>query len=162
MPKLLIHPFISSFSKENTNDTSEKSSARGSVKKKSAPRESKLLSIKEASNGEERSEFTFGSGHRNSYSSKSSESFPSELKKFLTKGSGQESSNGESGTESQVATYEQFLQHRFSEVTNMHPLPSNSPAVPLRIQDRKIIKPITSPMLNSAVDENPHRYNFIF
>lgn len=80
------------------------------------------------------------------------------LNKFLTKGSGLESSSGGGATESQRTSYEQFLQKRFSDVTNMHPLPSNSPAVPLRIQDRKIIKPIIAPMMNSTQDENLLRY----
>ena len=94
LSKLQIHPFL--FNQKDGSSTTQRSSgAQNSIEKAEIMRkESKLHSVKET--GEERSEFTFGSGNnRNSFSSKSSESnwFPPEVKKFLTKGSGLESSS---------------------------------------------------------------------
>lgn len=92
--RLQIHPFI--FNQRDISSPTQRSSgAQNSLEKTEVQRkESKLFSVKES--GEEKSEFTFGSGNnRNSFSSKSSESnwFPPEVKKFLTKGSGLESSS---------------------------------------------------------------------
>lgn len=83
--RLLVHPFICN-QKDGLNSTLGSSGAQNAPEKQTEVRrkESKLLSVKES--GEEKSEFTFGSGNnRNSFSSKSSESnwFPPEVKKFL-------------------------------------------------------------------------------
>jgi hypothetical protein len=156
---LLIHPFLTPYTTTTTKETNDRAFPTESPMKKIVPTKSNLLLTKDHSNGEEKSEFTFGSGHRDTHSSKSSESFPSELNKFLTKGSGLESSsgNGGGGTESQRTSYEQTLVHRFSEVTVQNHLPSYSPAVPLRIQDRNAIKPIMTPIVNSVQDEEVNK-----
>lgn len=157
LSKILIHPFINLNGKFSTNDTSEKlSSAKGSLTKNEVNfRDHRALTLKE-SMGEEKSEFTFGSGPRNSHSSKSSESnyFPPEVKKFLTKGSALESSSGGVGSESQRTSFDYFQMHRFSEITNQNSIPTNSPAVPLRVYDRNNVKPIYNPMTASSDTTN--------
>lgn len=159
LSKILIHPFISSCMKHNsTNDTSEKNTfvqetvSVGSTGMKTI----KMLAPKDTV-GEYGSEFTFGSGapNSNSHSSKSSESnyFPPEVKKFLTKGSGLESSSGGVGTESQRTSFDYYHMHRFSDITNRNVVPSSSPAIPLRQHDRAGIKPMIMPVVKETDDD---------
>ena len=104
--------------------------------------EQKVIIAKEYT--EEKSEFTFGSGPRNSGSSKSSGSshFPPEIKKFLTIGSGLESSSGGVMTDSQRNSLETSNIQRYSTGAPKPLCSTSSPAIPLRNQDRKMIKPI--------------------
>ena len=132
LSKVVIHPFITTAGglghKESTDDTLDRSS-RGEMHTlhKDLPNiDPKLISIRDMM--EEKSEFTFGSNNRNSMSEKSSESgyFPPEVKKFLTKGSGLESSSGGVRTDSQRNSLDYHSMHRFSETLNPKLDPSNS------------------------------------
>lgn len=145
LSKCLVHPFIINGTKP-TNDSTRESPGLKEDFKDRTMRDSRMQSLKESA--EDKSEFTFGSGNnRNSFSSKSSESntFPPEVKKFLTKGSGLESSSNGLWSDSQRTSYDYYAPQRFSDAGVPNTMPHNSPAVPLRTHDRRMIMPIFYP-----------------
>jgi len=146
--KMQVHPFISLKGKNSTNDTSELSEEGKSQYFRITTNKPVILAPLKDSIIEAKSSFTFGSGARNSRSSNTSESnyFPAEFKRFLTKGSALESSSGGVESGSQMTSIDYFNMHRFSGVSGNNQLPTYSPAIPLRSQDRSIIKPIFLPM----------------
>ncbi|CAI2361582.1 unnamed protein product [Moneuplotes crassus] len=162
LTKMLIHPFITVNPQHTNSESRESMGIRNTL-----TQNMHLGSIKESITGEDKSDFTFGSGQQKSSSPRSSDSsyIPPELRKFLTKGSGfgrytnlfffdifnfyctSFYSSG-TGSEEQKKSIE-LIQHRFSETNSQHSiLPSNSPAIPLRYYDRTKTKPICNPPEN--------------
>lgn len=91
LSKMLVHPFITMNPQAPALDSRENLFIKNNLaQSRYLKRDMNLGSIKESLTGEEKSDFTFGSGQQKSSSPRSSESsyIPPELRKFLTKGSG--------------------------------------------------------------------------
>lgn len=144
LSKLSIHPFLTKFDANIVNQQQHQyeeplQPINQPLEPPETP-ESLMRPPLRKSVGGDKTEFTFGSSHRNSSSSKSSETntFPPEVKKFITNGSHVGTSSYAGGSSSDQTSFDYFGSKRLSDAKSPQLNPMNSPAVPLRQQERKM------------------------